>query len=196
MRSARRQTNADNHSLTSSEVWGIIQALELTVVAKLDLSPQDKQRVERTLDVFADACNAISHAAFTERCFNPVALHHLTYYDIRQRFNLHANLAVNARARVAKAYQILKVRKQPVKLLTFKPQSLDLDAKLFRLFLKDDEIWVSIAACGGERVKCRIKVGQRYLPILKASKPTFAVLKRHRETQRHESQTGSDTAER
>jgi len=34
--------------------------MQLTVVGKLDLSPEDKQRVERTLDVFADACNAIN----------------------------------------------------------------------------------------------------------------------------------------
>jgi IS605 OrfB family transposase len=47
--------------------------------------------------------------------------------------------------------------------------------------LKGNEIWVSIAACDGKRVKYPIKVGQRYLPILKAQKPTFATLKRHRD---------------
>ena len=162
-------------------MWGIIYAMELTVVAKLDLSADDKQRLNRTLDVFTDACNAISQAAFTERCFNPVALHHLTYREIRQRFHLHANYTVRARERVARAYKTLKARKQTVKLLTFKAQSLDLDKDLFRLFWKNDEVWVSIAACGGKRIKCAVKVGQRYLPILRASKPTFAVLKRHRD---------------
>jgi IS605 OrfB family transposase len=155
--------------------------MKLTVVSKLDLSAQDKQRLERTLDVFATACNTISQVAFTGLCFNPVALHHLTYYDIRQRFGLHANLAVRARDRVARAYRTAKAKKQPLKLLTFKPQSLDLDARLFRLFLKDDEVWVSIAACDGKRVKCPVRVGQRYLPILKASNSTSAVLKRHRD---------------
>ena len=77
--------------------------MELTAVAKLDLPPQDKERLNRTLDVFAAACNAISQVAFGRRCFNPVALHHLTYQDIRQRFNLHANLVIRARDRVAKA---------------------------------------------------------------------------------------------
>jgi predicted transposase len=110
-------------SLTSFEVWGIIQALERTVVGKLDLSPEDKQRMNQTLSVFAAACNAISQAAFTERCFHPVALHHLTYYDIRQRFNLLASYTVRARERVAKAYKTAKVKKHPLKLLTFKPQS-------------------------------------------------------------------------
>jgi len=155
--------------------------MELSVVAKLDLSAQDKQRLERTLDVFAAACNAISQAAFTERCFNPLALHHLTYYDIRQRFNLLANYTVRARERVARAYNIHKAQKRPLKLLTFKPKSLDLDARLFRLFLKDDEVWVSLASCDGGRVKCAIRAGQRYLPILRDSKPTSAVLKRHRD---------------
>jgi predicted transposase len=108
--------------------------MELTVVAKLDLSVQDKQRLERTLEVFAAACNAISQVAFNQRCFNPVALHHLTYYDIRQRFNLLANYTVRARERVANAYKILKAKKQSVKLLTFKAQSMDLDKGLFRLF--------------------------------------------------------------
>jgi IS605 OrfB family transposase len=155
--------------------------MELTVVGKLDLSPEDRQRLNRTLDVFADACNAISQAAFTERCFNSVALHHLTYYDIRQRFNLLANYTARARERVAKAYKTAKAKKQPLKLLTFKPQSLDLDARLFRLFLKDDAVWVSLATCDGKRIKCPVKVGQRYLPILRDSKPTSAVLKRHRD---------------
>jgi putative transposase len=155
--------------------------MELTVIAKLVLPPQEKERLNRTLDVFAAACNTISQVAFGRRCFNPVALHHLTYQDIRERFNLHANLAIRARDRVAKAYKTLKANKQPLKLLTFKAASLDLDARLFRLFLKGNEIWVSIAACDGKRVKCPIKVGQRYLPILKAQKPTFATLKRHRD---------------
>jgi len=155
--------------------------MELTIVGKLDLSPQDKERLNRTLDIFADACNAISQVAFNQQCFNPVALHHLTYQDIRQRFKLHANYTVRARERVAKAYKTLRANKQPLKLLTFKSQSLDLDARLFRLLLKDDEVWVSIAACDGKRVKCPVKVGQRYIPILEASKPTSAVLKRHRD---------------
>jgi len=155
--------------------------MELTVVGKLDLSSQDKQRVNRTLHIFADACNAISQVAFNQQCFNPVALHHLTYQDIRQRFNLHANYTVRARERVAKAYKTAKAKKQPLKLLTFKPQSLDLDARLFRLFSKDDAVWVSLAACDGKRIQCAVKVGERYLPIIKASKPTSAVLKRHRD---------------
>jgi IS605 OrfB family transposase len=155
--------------------------MELTVVGKLDLSPEGKQRLERTLGVFADACNAISQIAFTERCFHPVALHHLTYYNIRQRFNLLANYTARAISRVAKAYKTAKANKQPLKLLNFKPQSLDLDARLFRLFLKDDEVWVSLAACDGKRIKCPVKVGQRYMPILRTSKPTSAVLKRHRD---------------
>jgi len=87
--------------LTDSGSWGIIQTVELTVVGKLDLSAQDKQRLERTLELFAAACNAVSQVAFTERCFHPVALHHRTYYDIRQRFNLHANLTIRAISRVA-----------------------------------------------------------------------------------------------
>jgi putative transposase len=155
--------------------------MELTVAAKLIVTPQDKERLNRTLNVFAAACNAISQVAFERRCFNPVALHHLTYQDIRERFTFHANLAIRARDRVAKAYKAIKAKRQTLKLLTFKAKSLDLDARLFRLFLKGNEIWVSIAACDGKRVKCPIKVGQRYLPLLKASKPSFAVLKRHKE---------------
>ena len=155
--------------------------MELTVVAKLDLSAEDKQRLERTLRIFAAACNAISQVAYNQQCFNSVALHHLTYREIRQRFSLLANYTVRARERVAKAYKNAKAKEQPINLLIFKARSLDLDVGLFRLFWKDDAIWVSIAACDGKRIKCTVKVGQRYLPILRASNPTFAVLKRHRD---------------
>jgi len=167
--------------LTVSGMCGTIEAMELTVVGKLDLSAQDKERLERTLELFAAACNAISQVAFAERCFHPVALQHLTYYNTRQRFNLHANFTVRAISRVAKAYKTAKAKKRSLKPLTFKPQSLDLDAKLFRLFWKDDAVWVSLAACESKRIKCPVKVGQRYLPILRTSKPTSAVLKRHRD---------------
>ena len=154
--------------------------MKLTVVGKLDLSVQDKQRLNRTLDVFAAACNAISRVALWERCFNPVALHHLIYQNIRQQFHLKASFAVRARERVANAYKSHKAQKQPPKLLIFKAQSMDLDAGLFRLFWKSDEVWVSLAVCDGKRIKCPVKVAKRYLPILKDQRSTFAVLKRHK----------------
>jgi len=124
----------------------------------LVLNDADRQRLEETTTRYVQACNYISQVAFERKCFNPVALHHLTYRDVREKFGLQANLAIRARDRVAKAYKALKERKQPIKLLTFKAASLDLDERLFRLFWRDDELWASIAACDGKRVSAALKL--------------------------------------
>jgi predicted transposase len=122
--------------LTNSGSWGIICVVKLTVVAKLDLSVQDKERLNRTLEVFAAACNAISQAAFNQRCFNPVALHHLTYREIRQRFNLPANYTACAIRRVANAYKIIKSKKTTFETVEFQSSLSGFERKTFPIVLE------------------------------------------------------------
>lgn len=60
------------------------------------------------MQAFNAACNFVSGIAWQQRIFNQVALHHLTYRPIRQRFGLPAQLAVRAIAKVAHAYKTSK----------------------------------------------------------------------------------------
>jgi hypothetical protein len=51
-----------------------------------------------------------------------------TYYETRKRFNLPANLAIRARDRVSKSYEVDRKKEHK-----FKQLSMDLDKKLFTL---------------------------------------------------------------
>ena len=53
---------------------------------------------------YVRALNQTSRVAFEEKCKNAVALHHLTYRDVRSSTGLPANLVCSARAIVAEAY--------------------------------------------------------------------------------------------
>ncbi len=59
-----------------------------------------------TIRQFSAACNYISQIAHEHRGMsNKVALHHLTYYGVRAKFGLPAQLACTARDKVAEAYK-------------------------------------------------------------------------------------------
>lgn len=130
-----------------------------TVVCKLDCTKEEFDKLMKTVIAFRGACNYISEVAYNERCFNPVALHHLTYQDVRIKFGLPANLAVRARNRVAKSYK--KDRKRMHK---FTALSMDLDKKLFTL--RRNEWTVSIATIEG-RVKPKLAIGEYQRELLK-----------------------------
>jgi len=143
-----------------------------TVVCKLQTSEEEAEKLLETLKAFRDACNHISKVAYERRVFNPVALHHFTYRDVRERFGLPANLAIRARDRVAKAYKHNRSR-----LLEFKSLSMDLDERVFRLIHRPDGIYASIAVLQPwRRVKPKLAIGEYQRRLLEDAKPTHAVL--------------------
>lgn len=141
-----------------------------TAVCKLKPSAEDFEKLLDTISAFRDACNYVSKVAFEKRVFNPVALHHITYSEVRKKFNLPANLAIRVRDRVAKAY---KQRKN--KLLKFTKLSMDLDERLFRLIYKPEGIYASISTLQ-KRVKPTLDIGEYQRKLLEDAKPTHAVL--------------------
>jgi len=96
-----------------------------TVICKLDVTEDEFKKLMDTVKAFRDACNYISEVAWERRCFNPVALHHLVYYETRERFKLPANLAIRARDRVAKSYKTNRKKQHK-----FRQLSMDLDKRL------------------------------------------------------------------
>ena len=141
-----------------------------TIVCKLKVSKKNKEILLKTMELFRDACNYISEIAWKQKCFNPVALHHLTYRKVREKFKLPANLAIEARDRVAKSYKTDKS-----KLHEFKSLSMDLDDRLFSIKQKEDKFLVSIATIKG-RVKCELDIGDYQRQYLENAKPTYATL--------------------
>jgi len=72
----------------------------LTLVVKLQPTPEQASKLAATLQVFADACNYVNdntHPKLT----NKIALQSLTDQTIKETFSLVANIALRACARVA-----------------------------------------------------------------------------------------------
>jgi IS605 OrfB family transposase len=90
--------------------------MDLTLLVKLQPTPDQAAALLATMERFNAACNAIATVAFRERTANKIRLQKLVYRDIRARFGLSAQLTVRAISKVAEAYKRDK-RIQP----TFRP---------------------------------------------------------------------------
>ena len=130
-----------------------------TVICKLNTTEEEFKKLMDTVKAFRDACNYISKVAWERRHFNPVVLHHLVYYETRERFNLPANLAIRAKDRVAKSYKIDRKKQHK-----FRQLSMDLDKRLFTL--RRNNWTVSIATIEG-RVKSKLAIGDYQRELLK-----------------------------
>jgi putative transposase len=136
-------------------------ALHLTrpVICKVQADRKDYDSLVHTVDAFQSACNYISRIAFQKRCFDPIALHALVYQKVRAIFKLPANLAIQARNRVAESYRLHRDR-----LHTFSKNSMALDDRLFSL-LRSRDFAVSIATIKG-RVKPKLVLGEYQRTVL------------------------------
>jgi putative transposase len=79
--------------------------MKLTLLIKLQPTPDQVQALLRTMERFNAACNAIAETAFREHTANKVRLQKLVYADIRATFGLSAQLTVRAISKVAEAYK-------------------------------------------------------------------------------------------
>ena len=141
-----------------------------TIVCKLKVGEEEKEVLLKTMELFREACNYISKIAWEQKCFNPVALHHLTYRKVRKMFRLPSNLCIEARDRVAKSYKTDKSKPHE-----FKALSMDLDDRLFSIKQKEDRFLVSIATIK-RRIKCELDIGDYQKQYLEIAKPTYATL--------------------
>ena len=76
-------------------------------------------------ELFNRACNDVASVAQQQRCWGRVALHHLCYYQIRDKYpTLGAQMVCNAIRTVCDAYKVLQLRKSDtVPTITFKSKS-------------------------------------------------------------------------
>ena len=147
----------------------------LTVVVKLQPTPEQVIKLDATLQAFADACNYVNDNT-NPKLTNKIALQSLTYQTIKEKFSLVANMAVRACARVAANRKTAKLKGKPVK--KFAPISMDCDKDLFTFREKDWQ--VSLATVQG-REKVKLNAGNYQRGKLKGCKPTSAQLCKHRD---------------
>src|SRR5262245_48437327 len=77
----------------------------VTLKIKLETTEHAAQSLSETQQAYLVALNQTSGVAFDKKIFNSVALHHITYRDVRELTKLPANLVCSARNLVAEAYK-------------------------------------------------------------------------------------------
>lgn len=80
----------------------------MKLIAQVKLNPTKEQAktLKATLEKANAACDTISVVAWNTQTFKQYNLHKLVYSDIRQRFDLSAQIVVRAIAKVADAYKL------------------------------------------------------------------------------------------
>lgn len=90
--------------------------MKLTAKIKLQPSPEQADSLRRTLTQANAACDHISAVAWLSQTFKQFSIHALTYYDVKEQFNLSAQMAVRCISKVADSYKLDKATQR-----TFKP---------------------------------------------------------------------------
>ena len=90
--------------------------MKLSMKLKLITNETQKQALLDTMQRFNSACDYISDVAFENKAFGQIKLHHLTYYDVRDKFGLGAQMTVRTIGKVVESYKVEKKHKH-----TFKP---------------------------------------------------------------------------
>jgi IS605 OrfB family transposase len=145
----------------------------LTIVCKINHTPEQVAKIEVTLQAFADACNYINEVVEPKITHN-VTIQNQVYGEVRERFGLASNLAIRAINRVSANRKTVKRMNKPVK--KFLPTSADYDARIFSFREKD---WsVSLTLVGG-RERFLVDVGSYQKGKLSGFTPTSATLVKH-----------------
>jgi IS605 OrfB family transposase len=131
----------------------------LTAQIKLLPTPEQGNALRKTLEVANTACNYVSKQAWENKTFRQFPLHKLTYRDVRDRFELAAQVVVRVISKVADAYKLDRKARR-----TFKPQgAIAFDNRILSYNLERKE--VSIWTVEG-RQRIPFSAGARQLELL------------------------------
>ena len=135
----------------------------MKLIAQVRLCPTKDQHaaLKQTLETANAACNTISARAFEAKVFDRYGMQNLTYYEVRARFNLSAQMTIRCLAKVADAYRL--DRRTP---RTFKPRgSIAYDDRILSWYTNRNE--VSIWTVNG-RVRIPYAAGERQRELLQS----------------------------
>jgi putative transposase len=126
----------------------------LTVKTKIQPTASQVEALEATIAAFSDACNHALEVAREHDEWRRFTLHRLCYDDLRERFGLSANLAVQAIRRVAK--------RKGKKTGGFEYGSVAYDQRTLSLRMHDETISLTTVH-GRERIPLAVGDYQRLL---------------------------------
>jgi putative transposase len=130
----RFQSNEiENILLTKPIDRNYFSYMKRTIAIKLKPTEDQSGKLANLQQEFAKACNLIVPSAIEHRCWNRVALHHMTYYSIREATKLGSQMTCNAIFSVCKAYKALKIKKKDnIPVINFKKTaSVHFDKKTY-----------------------------------------------------------------
>ncbi|MUG94491.1 IS200/IS605 family element transposase accessory protein TnpB [Scytonema sp. UIC 10036] len=139
----------------------------ISVKCKIEVPVELRQKIDATLQGFADACNQILEVAKREKCWNTTKLHHLVYKPVREATGLKANHVCQAIRRVIGNAKAVK------QVHAFRPTSINLDLRTFQ-YIEESQT-VSVTLISG-RKKFKLSIGNYQLGLLKGQSPTSATL--------------------
>lgn len=155
--------------------------MKRTISLKLLATTDQSAALSALAEAFAGACSAIVPFVVENRCWNRVALHHLSYYPVRETFpKLGSQMVCQAVHRVADAYKTLKANKgiakdAPVPTIAFRPTSVNFDKRTYSF--KDDTL--SLFTLAG-RIKVPFVCGKHQRNLLASGLPKEARLIRRK----------------
>lgn len=133
----------------------------MKLVLKIKILPTDKQRslLLQTMEEANKACAYISDVAWENKTFGQFKIHHLCYDDVRQKFNLSAQMVVRCISKVADAYKLDHKKKREFRT----HGSVCYDSRI--LSYKEDE--VSIWTIGKRQKITFACHNKEYIPYVK-----------------------------
>ena len=141
-----------------------------TVACKLKVPVKFVAEVDKTLLVFADACDWINQNTPPDLT-SKTKMQKLVYNDVRLRFGLSSNLAIQALRRVCANRKTAKQKKRNVR--KFSSTSVSYDARIFSF--KEFDYTVSLKLLEN-RVRFEMDIGNYQRGILKGQDPKSATL--------------------
>lgn len=134
--------------------------MKLVAKVKLLTTPEQHASLLATLERANEACNHISDVAWGTQTWRQFSLHKIVYYEVRERFELTAQMAIRCESKVADSYKLDKKRKR-----SFRPHgAIAYDSRILRWKL--DTFSVSIWTLQG-RQNMLFTTGPRQLEWLK-----------------------------
>ena len=113
----------------------------------------------KTIQTANNACNTISDVAWEKHIFNQFKLHHECYYDIKDKYNLSAQMIVRCISKVTDAYKLDKRIKR-----TFNPLgAITYDSRIMSYTNKGISLWT----IDGRQTFQFVCHNTKYLPYVK-----------------------------
>ncbi|MBD0362962.1 MAG: IS200/IS605 family element transposase accessory protein TnpB [Coleofasciculus sp. C3-bin4] len=142
----------------------------LTVSCKLEVSPQQVEKLDAVLCAFASCCEYVNNNT-DPKLTNQIAVQSLIYKEAREYSGLSAQMTIHAIRRVCANRKTTKQQDRPVK--GFAPTSATYDSRTFTFREKD---WTVTLTMMKGREKFPLHIGNYQRHLLTGRNPKSAVL--------------------